>query len=164
VHLKKKPTATDAGTMAKLDHAVIRPSQPNFDPSMTMKWLQAVETHVLENADGTHHDRLQAAMMHVRLNCLPKKEKKHKHWHKPCALVLNPHFRRRSACVGNWNKQQGRSALLATEAKKQGAVRACGQQTRKRRALHVAQEALAVEKDMNSNWTKPAWEKLMQFR
>ena len=38
------------------------------------------------------------------------------------------------------------------------------QQTRKYRALHVMQEAAAVEKAMNSNWTRLAWEKLTQFR
>jgi hypothetical protein len=66
--------------------------------------------------------------------------------------------------MGNWNEQQGRSALLVTETDKQDAVRACNQQTRKYRALHVMQEAAAVEKAMNSNWTRLAWEKLIQFR
>jgi hypothetical protein len=61
--------------MVQLDHSVIRPFQPNFYPSTTMKWLQAAETHVLENADGTHHDRPRAAMMHARLSFLPKKER-----------------------------------------------------------------------------------------
>jgi hypothetical protein len=129
-----------------------------------MKWLQEVETHVLENVDATHHDRLQAAMIHACLQCLPKKEKKHKHWYKPYAHILNPRVRWRNTCMGNWNKQQGRSALLVTEVEKQDAVRACNQQMRKHRALHIVQEALAVEKAMNSNWTKPAWEKLIQFR
>ena len=49
VHLEKSPAATDAEKMAQLDHSVIRPFQPNFDPSTSIKWLQAVETHVLEN-------------------------------------------------------------------------------------------------------------------
>jgi hypothetical protein len=96
-----------------------------------MKWLQEVETHVLENADDTHHDRLQAAMIHACLKCLPKKEKKHKRWYKPYAHVLNPCVRWRNACMGNWNKQQGRSALLVTEVEKQDAVRTCNQQMRK---------------------------------
>ena len=92
-HLEKSPAATDAEKMVQLDHSVIRPFQPDFDPSTSMKWLQAVETHVLENVDGTHHDRLQAAMIHACLSILPKKQRKHKHWYKPRAHVLNPFVR-----------------------------------------------------------------------
>jgi hypothetical protein len=71
--------------------------------------------------------------------------------------------------MGSWNKQQGargrRPALLVTEgAEKQDVARACDQQMRKHRALKIAQEAEAVEEAMNSNWTKPAEKKLIQFR
>jgi hypothetical protein len=137
--------------MVQLDHSVIRPFQPNFDPLTSVKWLQAAETRVLENAHGAHHDRPRAAMTRACLSALPKKERKHKRWHKPRARVLNPFVRWRNACMGNWNEQHGRSALLVTETDKQDAVRACNQQTRERRALHVVQEAVAVEKAANSN-------------
>jgi hypothetical protein len=63
VKLEQKPALADAEETSKLDHAVIRPFTPRFDPSMEREWVTAVETYVLENVDGTTHDRLQAAMI-----------------------------------------------------------------------------------------------------
>jgi hypothetical protein len=48
--------------MAKLDHTIVRPLTPSFDPSTEKEWMKAVEACVLENGDGSTHDRLQAAM------------------------------------------------------------------------------------------------------
>jgi hypothetical protein len=91
VHLERKPTPTDAEKMARLDHSIIRPFQPNFDPSISMKWMQAVESCVIENIDGTHHDRLQAAMIFASILILPKRKKKSEQWHVPRSNVLDPH-------------------------------------------------------------------------
>jgi hypothetical protein len=62
--------------MAKLDHTIVRPFTPSFDPSTEREWMKAVETRVLENGDGSTHDRLQAAMAFARVKVLSKREKR----------------------------------------------------------------------------------------
>jgi hypothetical protein len=161
--LGKRAQTTDAEKMRKLDHSPIRPFTPRFDPSTEMKWMRAAETHVVEHVDGTHHDRLQAAMMFVSLNILPERKKLSKKWCLPRSHVLDPLVRWRNACALNWRKQKGKPVCLVTEETKKDAVRVLNQAMREHHPLCVREEAKILESPMKSNYTKPAWDKLREF-